>query len=114
MDQKYREALKKRYIEKEEICRKFRESKYIKEGSVYKMYNKDTEVGVYIGPGTPKQFKAFNEIQPHSTNKKFVEAYQESHPNRKIKTFKWIYQLVRLRKNQHGKERIHSPHIQHP
>ena len=44
MDQKYREALKKRYIEKEEICRKFRESKYIKEESVYKMYNKDTEV----------------------------------------------------------------------
>ena len=38
------------------------------------MYNKDTEVGVYIGPGTSKQFKAFNEIQPRSTDKKFVEA----------------------------------------
>ena len=88
MDQKYREALKKRYIEKEEICRKFRESKYIKEGSVYKMYNKDTEVGVYIGPGTPKQFKAFNEIQPRSTDKKFVEAcVRKATPIEKLKLF---------------------------
>ena len=73
MNQKYREALKKRYNEKEEICKKFRESIYVKEGSVNKMYNKDIEVGVYDGPGTHKQFKAFNEIQTYSKKKDLLK-----------------------------------------
>ena len=74
MNQTYREALKKRYKEKEEICKKFRESKYVKEGSVFKMYSNDIKINVYTGPGTPKQFKAYNEIQTFSTNKRFFEA----------------------------------------
>ena len=73
MNQKYRDALKKRYKEKEEICKKFIESKYVKEGPIFKMCNNDIEVGVYTGPGTLKQFKAYNEIQPCSTTKRFIE-----------------------------------------
>ena len=80
MNQKYREALKKRYKEKEEICKKFRESEYVKEGSVFKMYNNDIEIGVHTGPGTPKQFIAYNEIQTCSTNKRFIEACVEKRP----------------------------------
>ena len=89
MSQKYIEALKKRYKQKEEICRKFRESKYKKDGEVYKVFNKEIEVGVYIGPGTPKQFQSYNEIQPCSTNKRFVEAcVRKATPVEKIRLFK--------------------------
>jgi len=65
---------KKRYKQKEITFRKFRESKYKKDGEVYKVFNKKIEVGVYVGPGTPKQFQSYNEIQPSSTNKRFVGA----------------------------------------
>ena len=80
---------KKRYKQKEEICRKFRESKYKKDGEVYKVFNKEIEVGVYIGPGTPKQFQSYNEIQPCATNKRFVEAcVRKATPVEKIRLFK--------------------------
>ena len=47
---------KKRYKQKEEICRKFRESKYKKDGEVYKVFNKEIEVGVYVVPGHLNNF----------------------------------------------------------
>ena len=63
-----------RKIEKKnQLGKKFRESSYKKENDVYKVYWKNHEVGEYIGPGAPKQFKSFNEIQPNSTDIRFVE-----------------------------------------
>ena len=52
------------------------------------MFNKDTEVVVFIRSCIPKQFKAFNEIKPRSTNKKFVEAcIRKATPIEKLKLF---------------------------
>ena len=56
-----------------ELGKKFRESSYKKENDVYKVYWKNQKVGEYIGPVAPKQFKSFNEIQPNSTDIRFVE-----------------------------------------
>ena len=56
MIQKYIEALKKIYKQKEEIHLKFRESKCKKDGEVYKVFNKEILVGIYVGRGHLSNF----------------------------------------------------------
>ena len=73
MQNKWKTSFRDKWKRKIEIGKKFRESSYKKENDVYKVYWKNHEVGEYIGPGAPKQFKSFNEIQPNSTDIRFVE-----------------------------------------
>ena len=86
MTQNFKEAYNKRWRKKEEICKRFRESSYRKENGKYKVYLKDIEVGEYTKTDTPRQFRSFNEIQPGSTDKRFIDAeVRNTTPINKIK-----------------------------
>ena len=88
MQNKWKTSFRDKWKRKIEIGKKFRESSYKKENDVYKVYWKNHEVGEYIGPGAPKQFKSFNEIQPNSTDIRFVETgIKKSTPIIKLKLF---------------------------
>ena len=77
MTQNFKEVHNKRWRKKEEICKRFRESSYRKESGKYKVYLKDIEV---------RQFRSFNEIQPDSTDKRFIETeFRDTTPINKIK-----------------------------
>ena len=65
MTQNFKEAYNKRWRKKEEICKRFRE---------YKVYLKDIEVEEYTKTETIRQFRSFNNIQPGSTDKRFIDA----------------------------------------
>ena len=64
---------REKWKSKIENGKKLRESSYKKENDIYKIYQKNQEVGEYIGPGAPKPFKSFNEIRPNSADRRFFE-----------------------------------------
>ena len=86
MTQNFKEAYNKRWRKKEEICKRFRESSYRKENWKYKVYLKDIEVEEYTKTEASRQFRSFNEIQPDSTDKRFIETeVRDTTPINKIK-----------------------------
>ena len=53
-----------------------------------KSFGKGKKVGEYTGPGTPKQFRAYNETLPNSINKRFIESEtKKATPIEKLKLF---------------------------
>ena len=85
---KQKESYEKRWKRKIEICKKFQESSYKKIGETWKVFWKGKEVGEYTGPGTPKQFRAYNETLPNSINKRFIESEtKKATPIEKLKLF---------------------------
>ena len=74
MTKNFKEAGNKRWRKKEEICKRFRESSYRKENWKDKVYLKDIEVEEYTKKETSRQFRSFNDIQPGSTDKRFIDA----------------------------------------
>ena len=59
---------------------------------------------MYTGPGTPKQFNAYNEIQTCSTNKRIIEAwFRKAIQVEKLKLFKGFTNLSGSGKINMGK-----------